>query len=454
MNYRKLITKNLFLPAGGLLIGQPIRKNLDFLEKSQFWSRDQITDFQNKQLQELIKHVFKNVPFYRDYYGSLGLIPDDIKTRDDLHKLPIITKTELKKNKQKHLAENLSIKNLIRESSSGSTGEPLQFYKTRNSESFLKATALRGWSWMGYKLGEPYVKVSMNPRKSIFKRLQDAFNNSLYLSSNQLTKEEFTKIITAIESFDPLFIRCYPGPLFFMADLIERNRHVYKGKSLSAINTTGSTLHNHMRSKIEKVFGVKIFDAYSCEGGAVFFECPSHEYYHPSEEYAIQEYIQDQFTFSDPQTPLRHITTDLCNWATPFIRYDTEDYVVLGDRNKCPCGRYLTNIKKILGRDSDTLLTPSGKYLIVENFVAYFEWINEVDQIQVVQERIDLITIRLTPNTGFNNTVYKKIHNYWQNYIGTDVTVRIEVIDRIPLTASGKRRTVIRNPQIKLDERY
>jgi phenylacetate-coenzyme A ligase PaaK-like adenylate-forming protein len=52
---------------------------------------------------------------------------------------------------------------------------------------------------------------------------------------------------------------------------------------------------------IEKVFGVNIFDAYSCEGGAVFYECPLHGCYHPSEEYAIQEYIEDSFTLSSPR---------------------------------------------------------------------------------------------------------------------------------------------------------
>jgi phenylacetate-CoA ligase len=69
-------------------------------------------------------------------------------------------------------------------------------------------------------------------------------------------------------------------------------------------------------------------------------------------------------------------------------------------------------IKKIFGRESDILITPSGKYLIVENFVAYFEWIPEVDQIQVIQEETDLIVIKMLVNKNFNDKVLDRIRKY------------------------------------------
>jgi phenylacetate-CoA ligase len=125
----------------------------------------------------------------------------------------------------------------------------------------------------------------------------------------------------------------------------------------------------------------------------------------------------------------------------------------MGKQEVCSCGRYFQNIKKIKGRDSDILVTPSGKYLIVENFVAYFEWIQAVDLIQVVQNVIDEIIINITVNDQFNNDTLLKIQKYWEEYIGADVDVRIVIVDKIELTPSGKRRTVIRNPQISLNNR-
>jgi phenylacetate-CoA ligase len=240
-------------------------------------------------------------------------------------------------------------------------------------------------------------------------------------------------------------------PLYFLAQQFEQIYGKYQGQSLLAINTTGSTLSDKVRLKVEEVFGVKIFDSYSCEGGAMFFECPTHKHYHPSEEYAIQEYLEDSYTLSDPERPLRHITTDLHNFASPFIRYDTQDYIVLGDQEPCSCGRHFQNIKKIKGRDSDVLVTSSGKYLIVENFVAYFEWITEVDQIQIIQNKLDEIIIKMIVNKYFTENTLKKVKEYWQNYIGSDVKVVIDIVDEIMLTPTGKRRTVIRNPEIKLN---
>jgi phenylacetate-CoA ligase len=450
MSFNNFVTETFILPFSDLLTGQSIARHLRFLNKSQYWTRDQIEAYQDDKLRDLISHVYHNVPFYREIFNDLNLKPEDIQSRKDLVKLPIITKEDLRKNKSKHLAVNLNKKNLIYMSSSGSTGEPFQFYVTRHADSFSKAAAIRAWYWMGYRLGDRYVKVSMNARSSRLKKIQDKLNMSLYLSSTQLTYDKFINIKEQITKYNPLFIRCYPLPLNFLSEIIAGTDGNYRGNNLLAINTTGSTLHDDIRNKIERVFNVNIYDSYSCEGGTHFSECPGRHYYHPAEEYAISELIEDEFSISSGDHPLRHITTDLHNYASPFIRYDTQDYIVPGDNQLCSCGRHFMNIRKIKGRDSDILITPSGKYLIVENFVAYFEWIPEVDQIQVVQEELNTIIIKMIVNDGFNHDVRQKIQHYWNEYIGEDVTVILEIADEIKLTPAGKRRTVIRNPKISI----
>ncbi|MDD2549775.1 MAG: phenylacetate--CoA ligase family protein, partial [Bacteroidales bacterium] len=282
-----------------IVMGSSVSKQLKFLQKSQYWTRSQIDDYQNQRLRELIHHSYKNVPFYRELFDDLNLKPEDIHTKEDLKKLPIVTKDDLRRSRGKHLASNIKKKELVFASSSGSTGEPFQFYKTKYSDSFNTAAALRGWTWMGYKLGDLYAKISMNPRSSVVKRLQDFTNNSLYLSSTQLTPDEFNKIALSVLVKDPLFIRCYPTPLLFLSQQYEKISKGAKPSSLRAINTTGSTLSVEVREEVERIFGVKIFDSYSCEGGAVFFECPTHSFYHASEESAIQEYIEDSYTLAD-----------------------------------------------------------------------------------------------------------------------------------------------------------
>lgn len=450
MTLHNFIGGKVLLPLSDLLTNKSINRNIKILNKSQFWSREQLDNYQNQKLRELIIHAYNYVPYYTDLFLKLGLKPEDFQTKEDLYKLPILTKSEIKQNKDKFLSKNIRKSNLIFASSSGSTGEPIQFFKTNQSESLLKAALLIAWSWMGYKVGDKYVKLSMNPRKSLIKKIQDLMNNCLYLSSTQISSKNFTEIAKKINRFEPFFIRGYPVPLMVLAQQLKNNTLNYNAKSLVAINTTGSTLSDGYRKEIESVFGVKIYDSYSCEGGTVFSQCPNREYYHPIEEYAISEFVADDFTSKDVEKPHRHITTDLHNYAFPFIRYDTQDYVVLGDDKRCLCGRHYKNIKKIKGRDSDVLVTPTGKFLIVENFVAYFEWINEVDQIQVYQNKINEIEIKMVVNNDFTEDTKKKIRDYWQTYIGSDVNIIIEVVDEIKLTPTGKRRTLIRNPNIPL----
>lgn len=450
MSLRNIITEEIILPLSDLMLRQSIYKHLKFLLKSQYWTKEELESYQNKQLRKLIIHSYKYVGYYHELFDKLGIKPDDIKTKEDLYKLPILTKEDIKREGlEKFTSTAFSKKKIDKISSSGSTGEPLQFYKTKHSSSFNKAAAIRAWYWHGYRLGDKYVKISMNPRKSYIKQLQDKINNCKYLSSNQLINEEFQKIANEIKRFNPKIIRCYPVPLLFLAELI-KNEKIGIGSSLVGINTTGSTLHDEIRSKIENVFKTKIFDGYSCEGGAVCSQCETYENYHFAEEYAISEFIEDSYTKSDPEHPVRHITTDLQDYATPFIRYDSQDYVVLGDNTPCSCGRAYQNIKKIKGRDSDILITPKGKYLIVENFVAYFQWVESVEQIQVVQNSIDSIIIKLIVNEKFNQLIYEELLSYWKNYIGHDVKLSIETVDEIKLTPSGKRRILVRNPDIKI----
>lgn len=450
MSFNNFISENILLPLGDCFTGQTISKTLRFLMKSQYWTREEIDSYQNSRLRSLITHAYKNVPFYYELFKDMGVKPEDIQTKDDLLKLPVITKNDLKRAKSKHLAKNIHKKNLVYCSSSGSTAEPFQYYSTREAESFLTASAIRAWYWMGYRLGDRYVKVSMNPRNSKIKKLQDMINNCTYVSSNQLDGSEFERISEKIFSTDPLFLRCYPVPLLFLARQIKEENINYEGKRLIAINTTGSTLHNNVRKEIEDIFNVRIFDSYSCEGGAVFSQCSENSYYHPAEEYAISEFLEDTVTVSDPEKPYRHITTDLHNYASPFIRYDTQDYIVLAPSDRCTCGRSYLNIKKIKGRDGDILRTPSGKLLIVENFVAYFEWIKEVEKIQVIQNKKDEIIIKMVVNDLYTDEIGIMIEDYWKEYIGNDVRLALELVEDVELTKAGKLRTVIRNPEISL----
>ena len=300
---------------------------------------------------------------------------------------------------------------------------------------------------MGYKLGDKYVKLSQNPRNNFIKKTQDLLNNSLYLYALDLNNENFKIIVEKINSFKPFVIRGYPDIMLFLATYIKNNNiKIIRPK---AVTTTGNILFPNTRLIIEEVFNCKVFDSYGCEGGAIMAECESHNSYHASMEYAITEVINNGREVNDGEKG-RVITTDLQNFGQPFIRYDTQDYVVKS-KTKCSCDRNLLSIDKIEGRDSDILISPEGKLLIVHIFTIYFEWIDSVEQFQVRQDRLDEFCILLKVNSKFSKREEERICSYWGNYIGGNVKIKINIVDDIPLTKSGKRRFLIRNQQIKIN---
>ena len=449
MSIRNTLTKNFILPLNDTILGYNISKNLSFLLKSQYWTKEELEAFQNKQLKKLISHSYTNVQYYRELFDSLNLKPHDIQTKADLHKLPILTKDIIRKNIKngKIIAKNIPEKQMIYSSSSGSTGEPLQYFRTKESHSFAYACGIRAWYWMGYRLGDKYVKLSQNPRNRTIKKLQDKVNNTKYLFSQQLTDENFEKIIEKINMYQPKVIRGYPDPMTFLANYIKKkNVRIF---SPEVINTTGNILYKEARELIEKQFGCRIFDSYNCEGGANVSECETHNCYHSSMEYAFTEIISNSVEVNNGERG-RLITTDLHNYATPFLRYDTQDYVVKA-KGKCSCGRELLAIEKIDGRDSDILVTPKGKFLILHNFTGYFEWVDSVDHFQVRQEKTDEFHLFLKVNSRFTKEIEKEIKEYWEEYINEDVEIKIFVVDDIYFTSSGKRRFLIRNNAIKLN---
>ena len=441
------INEKLILPLSDIFQGLSISQNLDFLLISQFWSKEQLINFQEVKLNNLLRYVYLNVPFYSDWFKENNLNPEDIKQLGDLKRLPVLSKSEIRNNPEKFVSKTFDKKRSVRLNSSGSTGEPFEYFLSRSAYSMKYAAAIRGWSWMGYRLGDPYAKISQNERSSGLKKIQDLINRSYYLYTPDLSESGLKKIIYILEKQKPHFVRSYPDPLFFIAQVLQKNNKKLTG--IKAINSTGNILSPEARRIIEARFNCPVFDSYSCEGGALFYEGPSRDNYLGSMEYAITEVLDNKFSEVEAEETGMHITTDLHNYAMPLIRYNTQDLVEKSSRESS-CGRELNGFNKIIGRENDVLITPSGNMLIVHLFTIYFEYFSSIKQFQIEQTGSDEFIFRLIVDKTYSPETEKQIFNHWQKELGRDVKLRIEIHDEFPFLFSGKRRFLIRNPEIKL----
>lgn len=439
--------EKLTLPLSDIFRRLTISEKLSFLLKSQFWSKDELINYQERQLQKLIVHASANVPFYIKWFYEHNIGPEDFNRHEDLARLPVVSKNEIRKDPLQFMAININEKDIIRLNSSGSTGEPFRYLLSRDAFSMKYAAALRGWTWMGYRLGDHYAKLSQNKRPSMLKKIQDMMNRSSYIYVDDLSPDGLRAIIETLSRKKPEYIRCYPDPLQFIAETLRADGKYLSG--LKAINSTGNILTPEARKIIEERFRAPVFDSYSCEGSALFYEGPTRENYLGSMEYAITEVLDMSNNEVNSGAPGRHITTDLHNFAMPFIRYDTQD-IVEKSSVSTSCGRQLFGLSKITGRESDVLITPSGNRLIVHLFTIYFEYFDCIKRFQIEQTQPDEFIFRLVVDENYDKNIAEQIFGYWQKFLGKDVMLTIEIHDSIPLLYSGKRRFLLRNPEISI----
>lgn len=442
---RNIIQEKIVLPLSDLVTGQNVSKYLKFMLSSKDWTRERIDDFQNEKLRGLIEYAYEYVPFYHDVMVERGLTPDDIQTKADLCKLPIINKEVMRREGiERFTSTAMPRSKMVKRSSSGSTGQPFEYYATKLCYSVNLAANLRGWYSFGWRLGDKYMKISQNPRKSFIKRLQDRITECFYIATADLSDEHLHEIMTQIEKYRPAVIRSYPDPLFLMARyrLKHKDEFSYSPKVLT---TTGNVLHTNVRAVIEAAFGCRIFDAYASEGNSNVFECATHQGYHSSEEYGITE-IVDETGNPIASGVGRLVTTDLWNYAHPFIRYDVQDSVEI-DPEPCPCGNQHLKIRRIWGRDNELLVAPSGRRYTVHHFTVFFESTvspelkDSIDQFQFIQHKDGTATLNIVVNSRYDQSVGQYLTEYWSKEFGA--AVEVIVVDEIPVMGNNKRRFVI-----------
>lgn len=421
--------EHIILPLSDLLKGESVHKYLRLLREAESWSDEQMKEFQQQRLHQLLVYASQEVPFYRDWIQTHDLNPDFLT----LDQMPIVSKAIMRNEGiDRFSAEHFPVKKRIPSRSGGSTGEPFTFYETKLSYSVNMAAKLRTWYQAGYHLGDLYMKITNGKRTSKVKQLQDLMNNCIYVPFYSITDNILKSILDKIESTNPHFIRSYPSPLYLLARY--RNNHSNYHFSPQHIMTTGSTLTEDYRNEIEKAFGCDIIDSYSCEGTPNVYETPSHDGYTISGYYGIIEVLDDD------NKPVvngvgRVVSTNLWNYAHPFVRYDTQDLVeVKGGR-----------IIRIMGRQCETLVEANGTLLTVHNFTHYFsDNFPSVDGWQVVKLRDGNIRFRLVVNKLFSPDDEQNIINHWLLCTGREIS--LEIVDKLPLMSNNKHLSIIDEP--------
>ncbi|MFC2088975.1 phenylacetate--CoA ligase family protein, partial [Calditrichota bacterium] len=336
----------------------------DFLQKSQWWSLEELKNYQLEQLKELVKFVYEKVPYYQRSFKEKRLKPSDIKTLDDLQLLPLITKEEVREHIDEFIPVCVDKSNLKMWVTGGTSGIPLTMYLDSFYSSMIEeAFSLRQRVWAGYK----QYDRKMNLRRDTggfhpYNKCWDYYNkeNELVLNSHEMAEKNMVEFVKVINKFRPIWLVGFPSGLEVFARFIKRNN--IDLPPIKAIFSGSEALYPNQRDFIESGFNSTLFSGYGMSERVVdAIECEQHSGYHYNMEYGILELLdENNEPIKEPGISGVVVGTGFHNNVMPLIRYQMFDVAVYADK-KCACNRNLPLVKSFKGRIREYFVGRTGK---------------------------------------------------------------------------------------------
>ena len=430
----------------------------NFLQESQWWSKEKLEEYQMEQLTKLLNHAYKNVPYYTKVFNERGLKPKSIQCLEDLRKLPHLTKEIVRNNLDDLIAQNYSKLKLQYYTTGGSAGIPLRSYHEKGVSSAKElAFMLTQWNRVGFKFDSRCVVLRGNIVKSAAKGKfweYDPINKNLILSSYHLTDENIPEYIKRIRGFKPDFIQAYPSVITILAKFMKEH-NIEPFPSVMALLCGSESLYTWQRKLLEEVFQCRVYSWYGHSEQAVLAgECEKSIHYHIFPEYGFVELIDKNGDLVIIEDELGEIVaTSFSNFICPLIRYRTMDSAMLTN-TKCECGRNYPLIKKIEGRLQDFVVTKDKRYITLTAliFAQHFDSFFRIKEMQIIQEKEGEIKVKIIKSSQYSDKDEDEIISKIGKAVGYGLNIKFDYVDYIARTNSGKHRFLIQKMPIKFSD--
>ena len=422
-----------------LLSNKDVWTSYQILNKSQWYSEDEMRHYQLQKLRKLISHCHSNVPFYSKIISKNHVDINNINDFDILKQFPIINKDIINKNYNEFIPMNLStIHNVKSSKTGGTTGNIIVKRNDSATRSVIWGSMKRFYDWMGIKDNDRTLTFMASHvyKSSIYndikKTIIDLFLLNKTFSPYRMLDTEKKEVQEYLLTKKPALIRAYSQALYEIAKDFESKGLKF---NLKAVTTTAEPLLKHHRDLFQKVFNCETFDQYGCgEIGGIAYECNHHEGLHITEERVIVENLDNSTVF-----------TDLDNLAMPFIRYQNGDELNISN-SLCSCGRRSKLIKSVTGRTSDYILGINNNKMHWGYFWHLFYDTNIASErnlikFQVIQESLERIRFEVVADE-FNMEDKKMLELNMRKFLG-DMVIEIKNVNDIPPSISGKHKAVI-----------
>ena len=384
-----------------------------------------LADYAESRLTAALENAVSSVPYYA------GL-------KHDLNDFKYIDKTTVKNNSDK-FTSTAHKGVVIKGSTGGTTGMPLNISQSMESVEREQAFANRQRKWAGFKKSDKRAWI----RGDMIVPIEQAappfwrysyFEDMILLSSFHLTADALPLYIQAMVDYGVDVIQAYPSSVAMLAKYLKSVGEYYPG-NIKSIITSSASLSLDDRQIIEERFCCKVFDWYGLfERVAAIANC-EHGRYHVLTDYAHVEFLD----VGDGRSEI--VGTNFNNYLYPLIRYKTGDYVVLSKEKECPCGRVYPIVEKIEGRVADYVYsTDKRKVFVLSQCV---KGVAGVMGSQFFQDKHGEVKVNVVAGSDFSPVEERLLIQNVKDYLGAGMSVRINLVDSLQKSNSGKVRQAI-----------
>lgn len=403
------------------------------------WSRDHWRRWHDEQLAALLARAATKVPYYRDYWRCAHR-----SASDNLHDWPVLEKDTLRAEAPRLVATDCNIRRMDRQTTSGTTGKPVQVLWSRDTtRRWYALCEARCRLWYGVSRNDRWAILggqlvsAVNSRKPPF-WVWNAGLNQLYMSSYHLAPDLIASYLDALRAHRITYLWGYTSSLYSLAQEVLQSGQC--DLAMRVVITNAEPVYAHQRQCIEDAFQCSLRETYGMsEIAAAASECERGRL-HIWPEVGIIETLHGVEPIAAGE-PGDLVCTGLLNADMPLVRYRVGDRGRLAPTGtRCPCGRTLPILETVEGRFDDVLYTADGRQ--IGRLDPVFKAGLPIREAQIIQEAQDRVRVRYVPLPAFTPRDGELIAHRLKDRMGS-VHVTLEPVSGIPRGANGKFRAVI-----------
>ena len=426
-------------------LGKDFNRHFASLIDSEFLPREVIDFRQDQLIANTIEYAYNFIPYYRELFKHYGLHPSDIRDKQSLRLIPVLSKEDVFVSSKSLLTTGPVFSPFRKQKTSGTTGTSLSFYTSQDSIAFTWAVWWRHRNRFGFRPGDWHINFTGRPVVPSKQKYPphwriDYARKQILVPGLHLTIDKVVPLAKFLDNKNCSFFTGYPSQIAQFFSLLGDSN--YKFTNMPTHIFLGcENVQQFQRNLISQVSAAEITDQYGFSEGACNASRCEYGNYHEDWEYGHMDCL-DPVSHPDGSFTGKIVATGFSNLIFPFIRYDVGDTATWAPESyRCPCGRESRVIYSIDGRNEDFVITPEGNKVM--RFDYLFKDSTSIKEAQVVQREYGKILVRFVARDGFDPSELSRIRKMSAQWISERLVVDFEQVNSIEKSPSGKFRPVV-----------